>query len=36
MGLFEATVAYALNDNKSNVRARKLIEQLLRENAAPG
>jgi UTP--glucose-1-phosphate uridylyltransferase len=33
MGLFEATVAYALNDNKSNVHARKLIEALLRESA---
>jgi UTP--glucose-1-phosphate uridylyltransferase len=36
MGLFEATVAYALNDNKSNVRARKLIEDLLRDSAAVG
>jgi UTP--glucose-1-phosphate uridylyltransferase len=36
MGLFEATVAYALNDNKSNARARKLIEDLLRDSAAVG
>ena len=34
MGLLEASVAYALNDNRSNARARKLIEDLLKENSA--
>ena len=34
LGLLEASVAYALNDNRSTARARKIIEALLRENSA--
>ena len=34
LGLLEASVAYALNDNRSKARARKIIEALLRENSA--